>query len=326
MIKREKIALDTLQANLKKYIAAQPERVGKVHEKTQQLNQELMRLSITYNMVEANPIEMRDILRQMIILQEQGATMVAPIKEEYDAIVNLKKTLTGHQAEYENLARDDSLQAARKAIADHAADIKKTIALLEYRGRHCRSHPEFDRGIQRQARVQENTNRERSQVGLEKILSFSAHADVFHVRHMESLEVCPVKLVRFLGLLADPVCAEQGRHCENAFQYCPVRGGHHYCVPGYFRPYPEKIPLGTGRPVPGFRGLYGVRPAAHGAWHDDKHGDPEHTQFYRRVVLAAGLVSLGWNLRSFRRRLIHYSGITRSGPFGSCLPRAYWRR
>lgn len=134
MIKKEKVALDTLQVNLKKYIAAQPERVSKVHEKSQQLNQELMRLSITYNMVEANPIEMRDILRQMIILQDQGAIIIAPIKGEYDAIVNLNKTLTGHQAEYENLARDDSLQAARKAIADHAADIKKTIALLNTAG------------------------------------------------------------------------------------------------------------------------------------------------------------------------------------------------
>ncbi len=134
MIKREKIALDTLQTNLKKYIAAQPERMGKVHEKTQQLNQELMRLSITYNMVEANPIEMRDILRQMTILQEQGTTIVAPINEEYNAIVSLKKTLTGHQAEYEGLARDDSLQDARKAIADHAADIKKTIGLLNTAG------------------------------------------------------------------------------------------------------------------------------------------------------------------------------------------------
>lgn len=134
MIRKEKVALDVVQATLKKYIAAQPERISKVHEKTQQLSQELTRLSITYNMVEANPIEMRDVLRQMIMLQEQGMAVIAPVKGEHDSIVDLKKTLAVHQAEYESLARDESLQDARKAAAAHAEDIGKTIALLNTAG------------------------------------------------------------------------------------------------------------------------------------------------------------------------------------------------
>lgn len=134
MIRKEKTALDTLQTNLKKYIADQPERISKVHEQTQQLNQELMRLSITYNMAQANPMEMRDILRQMIILQEKAATIIEPINDEYKSIVDLKKTLISHQAEYESLAREESLQDARKAAAGHAADIKKSIALLSTAG------------------------------------------------------------------------------------------------------------------------------------------------------------------------------------------------
>ena len=60
MIKKEKVAIEITQRDLRTYIAAQPERMGKIIEKNQELSQEMLRLSIMYNMEEGNPVEMRD--------------------------------------------------------------------------------------------------------------------------------------------------------------------------------------------------------------------------------------------------------------------------
>ncbi len=131
MIKKEKMELDALRQNVKSYIAAQPKRITEINEKTQQLNRELLRLSITYNMVDGNPVEMRDILRQITMLRDQGTLLVAPVKVEAESIAEMRKALKSHQAEYESLAKDDSLQEARKAAANHAMELKETVHGLD---------------------------------------------------------------------------------------------------------------------------------------------------------------------------------------------------
>lgn len=65
MIKKEEALLLDAKKELEKYISAQPDRIQKVREKTEELNQQLRKLIIIYNIEEGNPIELRDKLRQI---------------------------------------------------------------------------------------------------------------------------------------------------------------------------------------------------------------------------------------------------------------------
>jgi len=131
MIRKEKVAIEITQRDLRTYIAAQPERMGKISEKSQELSQEMLRLSIMYNMEEGNPVEMRDILRQMKIAHDQCVTLAAPVNADLEAIEGLKKVLRTHLGEYERLAADKSSPEVSEAAAGHVMDMKETIALVE---------------------------------------------------------------------------------------------------------------------------------------------------------------------------------------------------
>lgn len=131
MIRKERASLEILQREGKAFIEAQPQRIDRISRKTQQLNQELLRLSIRRNLEEGSPIEMRDILWQMKMIQDQGLALTAPVRDEIEYIKNLKTTLRGHLGEYEHLASDKSIPEASETITRYVADIKETIALLE---------------------------------------------------------------------------------------------------------------------------------------------------------------------------------------------------
>ncbi|MHB8110013.1 MAG: mechanosensitive ion channel family protein [Syntrophorhabdaceae bacterium] len=131
MIKREKFAIDSTQRDISLYIAKQPERIKEIDERTQHLNQELMRLSIAFNMFDGNPVEMRNALHQMMLVRDQGFAVIAPIKEETRNIDNLKKLLGIHLAEYNRLAQDPSIPEINESAAEHVSQIKNTAAVLD---------------------------------------------------------------------------------------------------------------------------------------------------------------------------------------------------
>lgn len=297
MIKREKVALTSLEMNVKKYIADQPERIGRIHERTQQLNQELMRLSITYNMLEANPIEMRDILRQMTILEEQAATMVAPINEEYRAIADLKKTLAGHQAEYESLAREESLQEARKAAAGHAADIKRTIALLSAAAGIVDIIPnaveEFSIRLESRKKLVENDLR----AAWKKYYLFPPTSTFFAADTWKALREVGVSLCGFWDYWLIPYTQNRaviGRASGRTFLFAAgiivliliifvhVRRKYRSIPAGRFLTFGVYTAFGAPLMVLGTTTGTGILAT---------------TSFIAEIILAAGLVSLGWNLR-----------------------------
>lgn len=131
MIQKEKMPFDATKRDLKAYIHNQPERMNRISEETERLSQEAMRLSISYNLLEGNPIEMRDTARQMTILRDKALLLVAPVKGELAALGDLKKILVGHLGEYERLAADKSIPGGHEVIEQHVADVKETIALLD---------------------------------------------------------------------------------------------------------------------------------------------------------------------------------------------------
>lgn len=297
MIKREKIAINSLSTNVKTYIAAQPERMGKIHEKTQQFNQELLRLSITYNMVEANPVEMRDTLRQMIILQEQAATMVSPINEEYKAIMDLKKTLANHQAEYENLSRQDSLQEARKAAADHAVDIKKAIALLSTAAEIIDIIPnaveEFSVRLESKKKSVENDLR----AAWKKYYLFPPTSTFFVANTWKTLREVVVNMSGFWDYWLIPYIQNSGVIGRTLARTSLYAAGMIGLILVIFLRIRRKYPAVPARRFLVF-GIYtsiGLPLMVLGT--TTAMGILAPVSFIAEIVLAAGLVSLGWNLR-----------------------------
>jgi len=131
MINKERLAVQATQRDVRAYIADQPERISRINEKAQELNQEAFRLFVTYNMEETNPVEMRDILRQMTIVRDQALLLVAPVNEEMKFIENLKKIVGTHVGDYERLATDGSIPGIHESARQHVAELKATVGLLE---------------------------------------------------------------------------------------------------------------------------------------------------------------------------------------------------
>lgn len=131
MINKERLAVQATQRDVLGYIADQPERISKINEKAQELNQEAFRLFVTYNMEENNPIEMRDILRQMTIVRDQALFLVAPVKEDVKFIEGLKKIINTHVIDYERLATDSAMPGIHEAARRHVAELKEVVGLLE---------------------------------------------------------------------------------------------------------------------------------------------------------------------------------------------------
>ena len=131
MINKERSAVDATRRDIRAYIADQPERISKINEKTRELNQQAFQLFVTYNMEEKNPVEMRDILRQMTIVRDQALSLVAPVKEQAKFIENLKKIVGTHVGEYERLATDTSMPGIHEAASQYVAELKETVGLLE---------------------------------------------------------------------------------------------------------------------------------------------------------------------------------------------------
>ncbi|MEN6616633.1 MAG: mechanosensitive ion channel domain-containing protein [Syntrophorhabdus sp.] len=131
MIKRERLAVDWTKRDINTYIAEQSERIRSINEKTHYFNQQFMRLSITYNMFEGNPVEMRDVLRQMTLIRDQGISLVAPIKEESEYIDNLKRLLQTHLNEYNRLAADPTIPDIGRLASEHVTRIGQIITMLD---------------------------------------------------------------------------------------------------------------------------------------------------------------------------------------------------
>lgn len=131
MINKERLAVDATRRDIRAYIADQPERISKINERARELSQEAFRLFVTYNMEDNNPVEMRDILRQMTIVRDQALLLVAPVKEEVKFIESLKKIVGAHVGEYERLAADGSLPGIQESAKRYVSELKETVGLLE---------------------------------------------------------------------------------------------------------------------------------------------------------------------------------------------------
>ena len=131
MIGRERRVVESTRRDIREYISKQPERMARISERTQQLNQEVFRLFITYNLEENNPIEMRDMLRQITMVRDQAVSLIAPVKEEIESIQGLKKVIRTHVNDYERLASDNSITGVHRSATQYVAELKEAVGLLE---------------------------------------------------------------------------------------------------------------------------------------------------------------------------------------------------
>jgi len=131
MIEKEKLAIESTRKDIRAYIAGQPERMGKISDRTHRLSQEMLRLFIMHNMEDDNPIEMRDMLRQLTIVRHQAEALIAPVKLETKFIGDLKRIISTHLNEYERLAADNSIPGVNESARQHITELKETIALVE---------------------------------------------------------------------------------------------------------------------------------------------------------------------------------------------------
>jgi hypothetical protein len=86
MIKKEEALFLTAKKDIEKYISEQPGRIQKVRKKTEEVDQQLRKLIIIYNIEDHNPIELRDKLEQIEYMRNVGQDMIGPISDEMESI------------------------------------------------------------------------------------------------------------------------------------------------------------------------------------------------------------------------------------------------
>jgi small-conductance mechanosensitive channel len=129
MIKKEEALLLDAKKEIEKYISAQPDRIQKVREKTEELNQQLRRLIIIYNIEEGNPIELRDKLRQIEQIRREGQDITGPLNNEMESIESFEKSFRENLKEYEQLSEEGSLKEKKAVLREYINELRHVLDL-----------------------------------------------------------------------------------------------------------------------------------------------------------------------------------------------------
>ena len=129
MIKKEEALLTDAKKELEKYISAQPDRIQKVREKTEELNQQLRKLIIIYNIEEGNPIELRDKLRQIEHIRREGQDIIGPLNNEMESIESFEKSFRENLKEYEQLSEEGFVKEKKAILGEYILELKRTLDL-----------------------------------------------------------------------------------------------------------------------------------------------------------------------------------------------------
>lgn len=129
MIKREEAMLFDVRKEFEKYISEQPERIQKVRKKTEELNQQLRKLIIIYNIEEGNPIELRDTLTQIEQLRREGQSIIDPLNSEMESIESFEKPLRENLTEYEQLSEEGVLREQKAILGKYINELKYLLDL-----------------------------------------------------------------------------------------------------------------------------------------------------------------------------------------------------
>lgn len=129
MIKKEEALVHTAKKDLEKYISEQPDRIRKVREKAEELNQQLRKLIIIYNIEEGNPVELRDKLDQMEHLRRQGQDIINPLNNEMQSIKSFEKAFLENLREYEQLSEEGLLNEKKAILREYIDELRNTLAL-----------------------------------------------------------------------------------------------------------------------------------------------------------------------------------------------------
>ncbi|MEI8188258.1 MAG: mechanosensitive ion channel domain-containing protein [candidate division NC10 bacterium] len=129
MIIREDALLFDVRKELEKYISEQPERIQKVRIKTEELNQQLRKLIIIYNMEEGNPVELRDKLTQIEHLRRAGQDIIDPLNSEMESIDSFEKPLRENLTEYKQLSEEGVLREQKAILGKYINELKYMLDL-----------------------------------------------------------------------------------------------------------------------------------------------------------------------------------------------------
>lgn len=129
MIKKEQALIVNAKKDIEKYISEQPERIRKVREKTEEMNQQLRKLIINYNLEEGNPIELRDKLDQIGYLKRQNQNIINPLKNEVESIKSFEKAFLENLREYEQLSEESLLSENKDILREYIGELRGILTL-----------------------------------------------------------------------------------------------------------------------------------------------------------------------------------------------------
>ncbi|MCX5808022.1 MAG: mechanosensitive ion channel [Proteobacteria bacterium] len=129
MIKKEEALLLDAKKELEKYISEQPDRIQKVREKTEELNQQLRKLIIIYNIEEGNPFELRDKLKQIEHIRREGQDITGPLNNEMESIELFEKAFRENLKEYEQLSEEGFVREKKTILGEYILELKRTLDL-----------------------------------------------------------------------------------------------------------------------------------------------------------------------------------------------------
>lgn len=131
MINKEKAMLHNTRMELERYISEQPARIQDVRDKTGELQQQLRKLSIAYNIEDGNSIELRDKLSQIDRIRAEGQGVVSHLISELESLDIFGKSLQGNLREYEQLARESFLKEKQEILTEYILELKHILNLVD---------------------------------------------------------------------------------------------------------------------------------------------------------------------------------------------------
>ena len=129
MIDREQPEARDSQAELEKYIAKQPEKVLEIEKKTAELSRELRRTLLIHSVAEINPIDCRNTIKKMNALRKSALGLVEPLYGQIKNISDFEKFVDERKEEYRRLGEDrPGTDAGRRGTA-YVEELTKLLAL-----------------------------------------------------------------------------------------------------------------------------------------------------------------------------------------------------
>ncbi|MCX5816521.1 MAG: mechanosensitive ion channel [Proteobacteria bacterium] len=129
MIKKEEALILNAKEDIEKYISEQPDRIQKVREKMGDLNQQLRKLIIIYNIEELNPIELRDKLEQIEYLRNECREILGPLNDEMESLKTFERSIQAHLQEYEQLSEEGLLKEKKAVLREYINELRHVLDL-----------------------------------------------------------------------------------------------------------------------------------------------------------------------------------------------------